>query len=150
MFVPRAAVAFSLLALSCDGDDETEPRTEPDISAEYDVTFSGESGCDESVSLHWLEGPLQLAGLPDNLAWDFGETVLPGSVDPNGAVEFHGIKASNETSLEQQTVAATGVAEQDGDLWTIEGDITVDSLDSTGLACTKTAQYSAVEEPPGE
>jgi hypothetical protein len=150
MFVPRAAVAFSLLALSCDGDDGTEPRTEPDISAEYDVTFSGASGCDDSVSFHWLEGALQVAGLPDNLGWDFGETVLPGSVDPGGNVEFHGIKASNETSIEQQTVSATGVAVEDGELWRIEGDVTVESIDSTGLACTKTAEFTAVEEPPGE
>jgi len=150
MFVPRAAVVFALLALSCDGGDETEPRTEPDISAEYDVIVTDESGCDDSVSYNWLGGPLQVAGLPDNLGWDFGETVLPGSVDPSGNVEFHGIKASNETSIEQQTVTATGVANENGDLWTIDGDISVDSIDSTGLACTKTAQFTAEEEPPGE
>ncbi len=148
MFV-RRAVVVALLASSCK-EEETEPRTEPDIAAEYDVTVSGESGCDASVSLNWLAGPLQVAGLPDNLGWDFGETVLPGSVDPNHNVEFNGIKASNETSLEQQTVTATGVAEQSGDLWTIDGDISVDSLDSLGAPCIKTAQFTAAEEPPGE
>jgi hypothetical protein len=143
MFRPAPIV---LLALGCSEEDEPEPRTEPDISAEYDATVSNEAGCDDSVSLGWLAGALQVAGLPDNLGFDFGETVLPGSVDPNNNVEFGGIKATNETSLEQQIVTATGLASQNGDLWEIEGDVSVDSVDETGAACTKTATYVMVEE----
>jgi hypothetical protein len=152
MFVdagPRGAgaVLVALLAGGCGEEEEPEPRTDPDITAEYDVTIANATGCDGSVTLTWAEGPLQVSGLPDLLGFDFGDGVFAGSVDLQGNVAFGGVKAQSETSLTEQVVTATGVASEGGGGWRIEGDLSAVSSDLAGLECTMAASFTAVEEP---
>ena len=136
-----------LLAAGCSGDDTTPPAECDEVCAEYDVTVSDQQGCDDTVSLDWIEGALQVSGEADRLGWDFGEVAMAGSYDPDNLnVFFGGIKAVSDTSLSEQDVVGEGEASEGNQGWTIEGTVTIQTADGLGEDCEVTAAFEAVEE----
>jgi hypothetical protein len=135
-----------LLAVGCSGEDTTPPAECTEVCAEYDVTVSDQQGCDETVVLDWMEGPLQVSGEPTNLGFDFGEVAMAGSYDDNLDVFFDGIKAISDTALNEQDVVGEGVASEDEAGWTIDGTVTIQTVNGLGEDCEVTAAFLAVEE----
>jgi hypothetical protein len=135
-------------AAACGGDDTTGSLPVcPEVCAEYDVTVSDQQGCDDTVSLDWIEGPLQVGGEPALLGFDFGEVAMAGSYDPGTLdVFFSGIKAVSETSVNEQTVSGEGVADEGNDGWTIDGTVTIETKDAADADCEVTASFLAVEQ----
>jgi len=134
-------------AAACGEDDTTGSLPVcPEVCAEYDVTVSDQQGCDDSTSLVWLEGPLQVGGEPNLLGFDFGEVAMAGSYDTDLNVFFSGIKAVSETSVNQQSVVGEGVADEGNNGWTIDGTVTIETEDALGEDCEATASFEAVEE----
>jgi hypothetical protein len=135
-----------LLAAGCSGEDTTPPEPCNEVCAEYDVTVSDQQGCDDTVSIEWMEGPLQISGQPDLLGFDFGEVAMAGSYDNDLDVFFDGIKAISDTSLTEQDVVGEGVADEGNAGWTIDGTVTIQTTDGLGEDCEVTASFLAVEE----
>jgi hypothetical protein len=135
-----------LLAIGCSGDETTPPAECAGLCTEYDVTVSDQQGCDDTVSLDWIEGALVVSGSPDLLGWDFGEVAMAGSYDSSLNVFFSGIKAVSDTSVNEQDVVGEGVADEGNQGWTIEGTVTIQTEDGLGEDCEVTAAFEAVEE----
>jgi len=135
-----------LLAAGCSGEDTTPPAECDQVCAEYDVTVSDQQGCDETVSLDWIEGPLQVSGQPDLLGFDFGEVAMAGSYDSDLNVFFNGIKAISDTAVSEQDVEGEGVADESDAGWTIDGTVTIQTSNEAGEDCEVTAAFEAVEE----
>jgi hypothetical protein len=136
-----------LVALGCNGDETTVPPDCTQVCAEYDVTVSDQQGCDDTVSLAWIEGPLQVSGQPELAGFDFGEVALAGTFDSQSLdVAFSGTKAISDTSTAEQDVEGEGAADESGQGWTIDGNVTIQTLDGLGEDCEVTAAFLAVEE----
>ena len=96
--------------------------------------------------LDWIEGPLQVSGEPTNLGFDFGEVAMAGSYDSDLNVFFDGIKAISDTALNEQDVVGEGVASEDDAGWTIDGTVTIQTVNGLGEDCEVTAAFLAEEE----
>lgn len=149
----RSFMGLGLLVLvGCEpeGSDIITPTDElPDLAGTYDAEFSEPEGCEAypEVTPDWLTGTLVITGEPEALTFAFGDAdPLEGAVDAAFTWEASGTATTEASEI---MLFLEGLAFIGDETWNLDGDVTVDRLDSTGRStvCTLTGLLEASQVP---
>lgn len=124
----------------------TDLNERPDIQGAYTVAVTDLDGCEGTVDLDLLVGDLTIAGPATELVYTFPGVVLDGSVDAAFTFEATGTADRSDHALD---FTLEGLAFIGDETWNLDGDLTVDRIDSTAqtVTCTLTALLEAEQTP---
>ena len=137
-----------VLLAACGGEPEDNwpVGDPPDVTGRYNTVPGGTTGCDGDPSwiAGWAEGPLEIAGDPENLTFEFLSMTFSGWVDADHSYSFGGTAAwgANELSVYNE-----GLFSVEDERWVMEGmfDVVVYDPEFTSEDCTITGPVKAYQ-----
>ena len=143
----RFTLVGYLCLFGCGDSGENWPTEDPpDVAGRYNAVPGGTTGCDGDPTwiTGWAEGPLEIAGDPEALSFEFTGMVFYGSANGDRSYDFGGTGAwgANELSVYNE-----GVFVLENDRWVMDGDFDVIVYDPEFSTedCTMTGPVKAYQ-----